>query len=154
MAGKAIQAAKAAEAALAAKEAMVEQLERETKEAETVVQEESSSLQRNQENANIAIQAARQAQEQVRTLTQAIQIANLNLGNARTTAEGAQREFEEKQDLLEASKRRVEDLIKRFDSAKIELANTKRAADKATEAARQAKVNTDRNRRRKNFYQD
>lgn len=78
----------------------------------------------------------------------------MNMGSARTTAEGAKREYEEKQELLEASKGRVEELVKRLESAKVELAETKRAADKATEAARQAKINTDRNRRGKNFFQD
>lgn len=44
---------------------MVGQLQREMKEAETVVQEESSSLQRVQVNADAAEQAAKQAQQQV-----------------------------------------------------------------------------------------
>lgn len=74
------------------------------------------------------------------------------MGNARTTAEGAKRELEEKEDLLEASRERVEELVKRLQTAKVELAETKRAADMATEAARQAKINTDRNRRGKNFF--
>lgn len=65
MAEKAVQAAKAAEAALLNKEAIVEQLLEEVKEARSVVQEETSSLQQAQVNVNAAIQAARQSQDQV-----------------------------------------------------------------------------------------
>jgi len=65
LAEKAVQAAKAAEAALSGKEAMVEQLREEMKEARSVVQEETSSLQRAQINANAAVQAAQQSQDQV-----------------------------------------------------------------------------------------
>jgi len=65
LAEKAVQAAKAAEMALSGKEAMVEQLQEEVKEARSVVQEETSSLHRAQVNANAAVQAARQSQDQV-----------------------------------------------------------------------------------------
>lgn len=65
LADKAIQAAKAAEAALVGKQALVEQLQREMKEAETVVAEEKSSLQQVQINADAAEEAAQQAQQQV-----------------------------------------------------------------------------------------
>lgn len=65
LAAKAIQAAKAAEAALSSKEAMVEQLQEEVKEARSVVQEETFSLQQAQANVDAAIQAARQSQDQV-----------------------------------------------------------------------------------------
>lgn len=44
---------------------MVEQLLEEVKEARSVVQEETSSLQQAQANVNAAIQAARQSQDQV-----------------------------------------------------------------------------------------
>jgi len=44
---------------------MVEQLREEVKEAKSVVQEETSSLQQAQANLNVAVQAARQSQDQV-----------------------------------------------------------------------------------------
>lgn len=44
---------------------MVEQLREEVKEARSVVQEETSSLQQAQANVNVAVQAARQSQDQV-----------------------------------------------------------------------------------------
>lgn len=65
LAAKAAQAAKAAEAVLSGKEAMVEQLREEVKEAQSVVREETSSLQQAQINVNVAVQAARQSQDQV-----------------------------------------------------------------------------------------
>lgn len=52
LAEKAIQAAKAAQAALAAKKLILEELERELREAEIVVQDLSSSIQQSESNAN------------------------------------------------------------------------------------------------------
>lgn len=65
LAEKALQAAKAAEAALAGKQSIVEQLEQQVRESESVVQEEGSSLQQTQGNVNAAMQAAQQATTQV-----------------------------------------------------------------------------------------
>lgn len=65
LAEKAVQAAKAAEAALMTKKTVVEQIQEEVKEAQSVVQEETLSLQRERGNVNAAIQAARQSQDQV-----------------------------------------------------------------------------------------
>lgn len=50
---------------MAGKQAIVEQLEQEVREAEAVVQEESSSIQQGQSNVNAAMQAAQQATAQV-----------------------------------------------------------------------------------------
>lgn len=69
LADKAVQAAKAAAVALAGKQAIVGQLQQEMKEAESVVAEESSSLQRVQANANVAVEAAKQAQQQVKVIS-------------------------------------------------------------------------------------
>lgn len=52
LAEKAIQAAKAAQAALSAKKMILEELERELREAEIVVQDLSSSIQQSESNAN------------------------------------------------------------------------------------------------------
>mgnify|MGYP004578331777 CR=1 FL=1 len=68
LAEKAVQAAKAAEEALTAKKVIVDQLQEEVREAQSVVQEESSSLEREQANVNAALQAARQSQDQVTNL--------------------------------------------------------------------------------------
>lgn len=64
-----MEAAKAAEAAFAGKEAVVDQLQEEVKEAEAVVQEESSSLQQTQSNVNSAVRAAQEVQQEVRIVS-------------------------------------------------------------------------------------
>lgn len=70
LADKALQAAKAAEAALAGKQSIVDHLEQEVRDAESVVQEEGSSLQHAQSNVNAAMQAEQQATLQVDLHTQ------------------------------------------------------------------------------------
>lgn len=60
-----MQAAKAAQDVLTRKKLIVDQLQEEVREAQSVVQEESSSLEREQSNLNAALQAARQSQDQV-----------------------------------------------------------------------------------------
>ena len=65
LADKAIQAAKAAEAALSGKQIIVDQLEEEIKEAQSVVREEAVSLQQTKANVNAAVHAARQSTQQV-----------------------------------------------------------------------------------------
>lgn len=66
LAEKALQAARAAEAALSGKEAIVQQLEEEVRESETVVEEEMGSLQQAKSNVNAAIEAAKESQDQVK----------------------------------------------------------------------------------------
>lgn len=66
LAEKAMQSAKAAEAALAGKEAIFEQMQEEVKEAQSVVKEETNSLGNARKNANAAINAVRETQQQVK----------------------------------------------------------------------------------------
>lgn len=65
LAEKAVQAAKAAEEVLTGKKVIVDQLQEEVREAQSVVQEESASMEQEQANVNAAVQAARQSQDQV-----------------------------------------------------------------------------------------
>lgn len=65
LAEKAVQAAKAAEEVLSGKKVIVDQLQEEVREAQSVVQEESASMEQEQANVNAAVQAARQSQDQV-----------------------------------------------------------------------------------------
>lgn len=65
LAEKAVEAAKAAEDVLTRKKVIVDELQEEVKEAQSVVQEESTSLEQEQVNVNAAVQAARQSQDQV-----------------------------------------------------------------------------------------
>lgn len=125
----------------------MEQLEQEVREAEAVVQEESASLQQCQANVNAAIQAAQQANTQLKTLTGAVQMAQANVGNSEQAAQGAQQQLSEKTQLMEAAKNRVEQLLRQLSSARTDYANTKTAAYKASAAAHEAKVNASRNRR-------
>lgn len=84
---------------------------------------------------------------QLKTLTNAVRTAKSNTANAQAAASGAQRSLREKEELLEAAKRRVDELSNQLRSAQQDLVNTNRAAAKANAAAHEAKVNA-RNKRR------
>jgi len=85
---------------------------------------------------------------QLKTLTNAVRTAKSNAANAQAVANGAQRSLREKEDLLEAAKRRVDELSNQLQNARQDLANTNRAAAKANAAAHEAKANAARNKRR------
>ncbi|XP_017101757.2 uncharacterized protein CG45076 [Drosophila bipectinata] len=148
LAEKAQAAAKAAEAALAGKQQIVEQLESEIREGELVVQEETALLQTTQNTYCAAGQAAKQADVQLKTLTQAVKNAQDNVANSEHVANGAQQELTEKQQLVEAAKKRVELLLKQLDVARTDYKNTKIAAEKAACAAQEARQRASRERRR------
>ncbi|XP_017845551.1 uncharacterized protein CG45076-like isoform X2 [Drosophila busckii] len=147
LADKAMQSARAAEAALAGKQQIVEQLCHEQHEAESVVQEVSSSLQNTQTNAELAQTAAGEAKVQVGFLVRLIEAAKQNLGNIENVAVGAQQELTEKGQLLEAAKNRVETINQQLISAKQDFERTKQAAYKAACAAVEAKQKAQKNRR-------
>ncbi|XP_064549683.1 plectin isoform X2 [Drosophila montana] len=147
LAGKALAAANAAEAALAGKKQIVEQLESEVREGELVVQEESGSLQASQGNCNAATQAAKQAGLQVKSLGDAVKNAQANVLNSEQAANGAQQELIEKQQLVEAAKKRVELLLRQLDGARTDFKNTQKAAERAAGAAQEAKQRASRERR-------
>ncbi|KAH8313589.1 hypothetical protein KR067_008442, partial [Drosophila pandora] len=148
LAEKAQAAAKAAEAALAGKQQIVEQLESEIREGELVVQEETTLLQTTQNTYCAAGQAAKQADVQLKTLTQAVKYAQDNVANSEHVANGAQQELSEKQQLVEAAKKRVELLLKQLEVARMDFKNTKMAAEKAACAAQEARQRASRERRR------
>ncbi|XP_030556280.1 plectin [Drosophila novamexicana] len=147
LADKALAAANAAEAALAGKKQIVDQLESEVREGELVVQEESGSLQASQGNCNAATQAARQAGLQVKSLSDAVKNAQANVLNSEQAANGAQQELIEKQQLVEAAKKRVELLLRQLDGARTDFRNTQKAAERAAGAAQEAKQRASRERR-------
>ncbi|XP_039150801.1 uncharacterized protein LOC27207461 [Drosophila simulans] len=148
LADKALAAAKAAEAALAGKQQIVEQLESEVREGELVVQEESTLLQTTQTTYAAAGQAAKQAAEQLNTITLAVKNAQDNVINSEHVASGAQQELGEKQQLVEAAKKRVELLLRQLEVARVDFKNTKNAAEKAACAAQEARQRATRERRR------
>lgn len=157
-----------AETALSGREAVVGQLQQEVKEAEAVVREEITSIKTTKSHVQSTIQAAREAQQEViiqlinyienliikykflklKTLTQAYHIALLNVANADKSARGAQHNFIEKKQLLEAANHRQIELAKRMNYAQNELESTKEASIKATASAQEAKINASRNKRK------
>ncbi|XP_039494462.1 uncharacterized protein CG45076 [Drosophila santomea] len=148
LADKAEAAAKAAEAALAGKQQIVEQLESEVREGELVVQEESALLQTTQATFAAAGQAAKQAADQLNTITQAVKNAQENVLNSEQVANGAQQELGEKQQLVDAAKKRVELLLRQLEVARVDFKNTKSAAEKAACAAQEARQRATRERRK------
>ncbi|XP_017055650.1 uncharacterized protein LOC108097691 isoform X2 [Drosophila ficusphila] len=148
LADKAQAAAKAAEAALAGKQQIVEQLEAEVREGELVVQEETTLLQTTQATSASAGLAAKQAADQLKTITQAVKNAQENVVNSELVANGAQQELAEKQQLVDAAKKRVELLLRQLEVARADYKTTKNAAEKATCAAQEARQRATRERRR------
>ncbi|XP_017873637.1 PREDICTED: plectin [Drosophila arizonae] len=148
LADKALAAANAADAALAGKLQIVEQLESEVREGELVVEEEMGSLQATQSNCNAAAQAAKQAGVQLKTLGEAVKNAQANVINSEHAANGAQQELTEKQQLVEAAKKRVELLLRQLDAARTDYRNTQKAAERAACAAQEAKQRATRERRK------
>lgn len=84
---------------------------------------------------------------QLKTLTNAMRTAKSNAANAQAAAAGAQKSLREKEELLEAARRRVDELSSQLRNARQDLLNTSRAAAKANASAHEAKMNA-RNKRR------
>lgn len=78
LAEKAVEAAKAAEDVLTRKKVIVDELQEEVKEAQSVVQEESTSLEQEQVNVNAAVQAARQSQDRSGDIIRSLMIEKNN----------------------------------------------------------------------------
>ncbi|XP_008544065.1 uncharacterized protein LOC103568846 [Microplitis demolitor] len=144
LADKAIRASKAAEAALSGKIALLEQLAEETKEAQIVFQDGSLELEQVRTSTNAAMRVARDSRQQLQMLTKAIKMVKTSLRNADISVQGAKRSLASKENLLEAAKKRVEDLVDRLHIAQEDLAKIRDVAMKAQEFARaaRAKVNS------------
>jgi len=93
-------------------------------------------------------QAAKQAADQLNTITLAVKNAQDNVVNSEHVASGAQQELGEKQQLVEAAKKRVELLLRQLEVARVDFKNTKNAAEKAACAAQEARHRATRERRR------
>jgi hypothetical protein len=141
LAEKAIQAAKAAQAALSAKQAILDELEREVREAEMVVQDLSSSIQQSEANSNAALKAYQQTMTLLKMLTELVQNAQSTVAFAEQAAQGSQQELNEKTQLLEAAKNRVEKLLREVKAARSDFASTKKEAYRASMFAKEAKQN-------------
>ncbi|KAK5643549.1 hypothetical protein RI129_007394 [Pyrocoelia pectoralis] len=148
LAEKAGEAAKTAEAALLGKQSIVEEIEHELKEAKEVAKEEGSSLHEDKRTLAAATKASQAAQAEYKLLQQAIKISQTNVQNAELAVKGAYSEVDQKEKLVEAARMRVEELEKQLKTAREDLLGTRQAAEKAIAAAKEAKQNTERARRR------
>lgn len=125
-----------------------------------VVQDLGSSIQNSEANSNAgekkinlkksmnlfkislsALRAYQQAQTQLKMLSELLSVAQSTVGNAEQAAQGSQQELNEKTQLLEAAKNRVEKLLRELKSARSDFTNTKKEAYKASMAAKEAKQN-------------
>lgn len=119
-------AEKAIEAALTAEQAIFAELQHGLRESKKAATQTSRSLKRMQMLLCV---------QQLRTLTEAVQTAQSNLKNSEQAAQGAQQELGEKTQLLAAAKNRVEQLLRELKAARVDYANTKQAAYKASAAS-------------------
>jgi flagellar biosynthesis chaperone FliJ len=87
------------------------------------------------------LRAYQQAQAQLKMLTELIQTAQSTVGFAEQAAQGSQQELNEKTQLLEAAKNRVEKLLRELKAARVDYGNTKKQTYKASMAAKEARQN-------------
>ncbi|XP_057323396.1 uncharacterized protein LOC130666426 isoform X2 [Microplitis mediator] len=147
LADKAVSAAKAAEAILIGKMSVVTQLQQEVKEAQAVVDEEIASIRRSKDLVKSAVIAAQQTAEEYKTLNKALSTLTKNVEVSNEASQGARHELIEQEQLVNAARRRLNDLTKRTREAKRDLENTKMAVMKANAAARAAQENAARIKR-------
>lgn len=88
-----------------------------------------------------ALRAYQQAQSQLKMMSEVLTVAQSTVGNAEQAAQGSQQELNEKTQLLEAAKNRVEKLLRELKTARSDFTNTKKEAYKASMAAKEAKQN-------------
>ncbi|TDG48691.1 hypothetical protein AWZ03_004803 [Drosophila navojoa] len=158
LADRADAAAKAAEAALSGKQQVVEQLEAELVEAEAVLRQELECIASAQTNLNSAAMSASKAEEVMTAMQHGLKIAEENLNHAKATATGAQQDLDEKTQLAEVARKRIEMLRKKHLDYCNELQKIKKAAYKAFCAAAEARKKarerrTARSRRRRKRQQ-
>ncbi|EDW16098.1 uncharacterized protein LOC6574600 [Drosophila mojavensis] len=154
LADRANAAAKAAEAALSGKQQVVEQLEAEIVEAESVLRQELECIASAQTNLNSAKMSASKAEEVMTAMQHGLKIAEENLSHAKATAAGAQQDYDEKTQLADVARKRIEMLKKQHLEYCNELQKIKKSAYKAFSAAAEARKKarerrTARSRRRR-----
>lgn len=148
LAEKAREAAQAAEAAVAGKESVVEQLEEEVREAQDVSRKQTSSLLQGQTLFNAVMHTAKQSQAELKILTNALQVAQVNAANAEQASIGAQEELCEKGKIIEHVRGHKDFLMQRLEAAKLDLKNTKKIVLKVCMAAQEAQANVLKHRRK------
>lgn len=138
-ADKATAAAKAAEAVLAGKSQVLDQLDAEVHEAEVVVQEENQELATAETNAQLALKAHHQAQQELKMLTVGLKLAKENLDTTEQVSNVWAQSLADKTALLEAAQRRVSVLMRQLVEARSDFEKTRKAAANAARAAQDAK---------------
>ncbi|KAH8313189.1 hypothetical protein KR067_001559 [Drosophila pandora] len=138
-ADKATAAAKAAEAVLAGKSQVLDQLDAEVHEAEVVVQEENQELATAETNAQLALKANHQAQQELKMLSVGLKLAKENLETTEQVSNVWAQSVADKQALLEAAQRRVSVLMRQLAEARSDFDKTRNAANNAARAAQDAK---------------
>lgn len=147
LADRAYAAAKAAEAALSGKQQIVEQLEAEISDAESVMQQATDSIASSQNNLHAAHNSAKKAHQLFLAMEAIMKLAKENLCQAKNAATGAQQEFDDKAQLMETAQCRIDTLKKRLCESRRDLQNIKKSAYKAVCAAAEARKKASRERR-------
>ncbi|KAF5281992.1 hypothetical protein FQA39_LY00516 [Lamprigera yunnana] len=148
LAERAEDAAKTAEAAHLGKQEVVDELQRELKEAKEAAREQLCGLQEVNRTLDVALKAAQAAQSELKLLQEAHQVAQTNCVGASQTAKGVQALVQGKDKLIDAAKARVNQIQDQLKAAEKECAAARQASEKATAAAKEAKQNAERTRRK------
>ncbi|KAH8382965.1 hypothetical protein KR009_006021, partial [Drosophila setifemur] len=139
LADKAAQAAKAAEAVLAGKKQLLQELSKNLCETQRVIHE----VQRAISASSCAVKAETRIRDSVRRNMGCLKAVfgrmSKNLDNIRRTEANAQKEVGEKRSLLDAAKRRVDELHKCVQHAQVDLEKNRENAKKANCSAEEAK---------------
>ncbi|KAG5896756.1 hypothetical protein JTB14_031736 [Gonioctena quinquepunctata] len=141
LASAAIGAAQAAQAALVGKQAIVGNLKRQFTDAQKQLQGELTHYQQTEIAAQAARATAHHAQTQVTTLSAAFAAAQAAAHHASQTASEAAASSAAQQTMVAEAKQRVDRLQSRLGKAVEELQETAVSANKALEAAQQARSN-------------
>uniref|UniRef100_B3NZU2 GG24806 n=2 Tax=Drosophila erecta TaxID=7220 RepID=B3NZU2_DROER len=138
LADRALQAAKAAEAALNGKKQLLDELTKSLAETKGVIEEIQRAIAASSCSSNTTKGIRNQLRKSLAFMQSLLQEMSGNLDNIRRVALSAQKEAAEKRSLLEAAKRRVEELHNCMSQAQIDLERNRESAKKASEAAREA----------------
>ncbi|KAH8354282.1 hypothetical protein KR084_005733, partial [Drosophila pseudotakahashii] len=143
LADRALQAAKAAEAALNGKKQLLEEYTMSLAETKRVIEE----IQRAIAASSCSAKAAKGIRDKLRislaSMQNLMQEMGGNLDNIRRVALNAQKDAVEKRSLLEAAKRRVEELHNCLAKAHADLERNEESAKKASDAATEAQQRVD-----------
>ncbi|KAF5282216.1 hypothetical protein FQR65_LT02913 [Abscondita terminalis] len=143
LAERAEEAAKTAEAAYLGKLTIVEELEKELREAREVALKEQATLVEDKRTLEAALRAQAAGQNTLKVLEQAVPLEHDILQHGAQAVKGAQLDVAEKEKLIDEAKVQIEEILRQLKIAEDELSSTKAAAERAISAAKAAKVNAE-----------